>query len=549
MTGSVGASFRQRGATVRAFLAGCVRIDTRALAVFRIAVALLILADLALRARNFSYFYTETGVVPRALATEAAPVDVGSTTLSIYHLSTDPTVTTALFVVHGLIAVLLLVGYETRLATLLSFLFVVSLDLHNPLVLSYADTLFMWLLFWAIFLPLGERWSIDAVHATHEPKPAVSSVASALILGQMIVMYVVNGYHKVQSDLWRSGDAAVLILGLDDTTFLLGDVTRSVPTLLRYGGLVWFGMLLFAWMLIVLRGRPRILAVGAFAMVHVSFALTVRIGAFAYVAIAGLLLFLQSQFWDDCGTLARRIDIDRRLPVDRTTLEAYRTGLESSQPKLEAIASVVPHRRQLFSRETFGTLLRRRFSNETGMRPAAVALLSLIVVASLVAAGGVVTDAEPEQRVTDAATMVVDHQTEWSIFAPNPRTTDRYYVFAAETTAREQLDVYNDRPLTFDRPYDELQRQYGTYRERFYMSKLGSGEPAGLEDRLAEYVCREWAESNDDELTRLVMYRVDEAVTLETIDAPEDRDRTVVELHRYGCGENEAGDVGTPPTE
>ncbi len=70
MTESVRASVHRTGASFRAFLVGCVRIDTRTLAVFRIGVALLILANLLLRARNFSFFYTENGVVPQALATQ-----------------------------------------------------------------------------------------------------------------------------------------------------------------------------------------------------------------------------------------------------------------------------------------------------------------------------------------------------------------------------------------------------------------------------------------------------------------------------------------------
>ena len=42
-------------------------IDTRSLAVLRVALALIILADLAIRASELSAFYTEDGVLPRAL--------------------------------------------------------------------------------------------------------------------------------------------------------------------------------------------------------------------------------------------------------------------------------------------------------------------------------------------------------------------------------------------------------------------------------------------------------------------------------------------------
>ena len=158
-----------RFAAVREYLARCVRIDSRTLAVFRVFVGVLIVADLLLRSRNFSFFYTEDGVVPRSLAMDVTP----DYAFSVYYLTTSSTLIAALFVLQGLIALQLIVGYKTRVATVLSFLFVVSLDHHNPFVLSYADTLFRLLLFWAIFLPLGERWSIDAAHRTRAPRPHV----------------------------------------------------------------------------------------------------------------------------------------------------------------------------------------------------------------------------------------------------------------------------------------------------------------------------------------------------------------------------------------
>lgn len=515
------------------FLSARVRIDARALATFRIGVALLILADLVLRAREFSFFYTADGAVPQSVAREAAPVAVGS----IFHLSSSPSVTAALFVLHGLIAVQLLLGYETKIATVLSFLFVASLDLANPLVLSHADVLFLWLLFWGIFLPLGERWSVDALHADREPRPAVSSVASALILLQMITMYAVNGYQKSRSELWANGEAAVLILGLDDMTFLLGETVRSVPVLLQFGGLTWHYLLVFSWLLLFLRGRARTLFVAMFVAAHASFALTVRIGAFPYVAMAGLLLFLQAQFWDESVALARR-------------LERPRPWLERCRHTVRAIGAAVPRRSDRFGRPR---LPFHGSDSSNGALAVGLAVVLLLGTVSLLSMGAVIGDERGPERVTDAADGVtnaanalVSQQTDWNVFAPNPRTTDRYYVFAAETTTGEQLDVYNDRELSYERPHDRLHKQFDTYRERFYMGRLGSTRTPDAAPRLAEHICTEWDENHDDELARITMYRIDETVTRETIDDPSNRERTAVELHRHGCGDHEPGEIDSP---
>ncbi|ELY53304.1 hypothetical protein C493_14778 [Natronolimnohabitans innermongolicus JCM 12255] len=486
---------------------------------FRIVAALLILADLALRARNFTYFYTDQGVVPRSLAMDALPVDA-----SVYFLTGSQTGTAALFAIHALFAVQLLVGYRTRIATALSLVFVLSLDLRNPLVLSYADTLFVWLLFWAIFLPLGERWSVDAVHADRAPRASVATPATALILAQLVTMYVVNGYHKTESELWTSGEAAALVLGLDDMTFLLADLVQQVPTLLQYGGLAWYYMLLFAWVLLLVRGHLRTVLVAPFVLAHLSFAVTVRIGAFAFVALAGLLLFFQTPFWDDLRALLVRAGV----PISRMNERASR---------LETVAAAFPRWRPLE-----GVVVRlSRNPRRTAVAAGAVLFGAFALLAVLSAGGLLADDVDPAETAQRGAVGFVDHQTEWSIFAPNPRTTDRYHVFAAQTEGGERIDVYNDRPLTVDKPDAELQTQYGTYRERFYMNSVRAGEPADTQALFADHICAEWNEDEavDGELIYITMYVVEADVTWETIDSPSERTWEPSELYRHGCGDRE----------
>lgn len=510
---------------VRTAVSRRIRIDTRTLAVFRVAVGLLILADLLLRARSFSYFYTDAGVVPRWLAMEAAPENA----VSVYYLATDPTLIGALFVVQALIAVGLVVGYRTRIAAVLSFLLVISLDHHNPLVLSHADVLFRLLLFWALFLPLGERWSVDAVHADREPRPYVASPASALILLQMVYMYVFNGYHKSYSELWTGGEATVLILGLDNTTYLLGDLMRTVPTLLQYGGLTWYYMLLFAWLLVVLQGRTRLLFVGMFMAGHASFILTVRIGAFGYVALAGLSLFLQAQFWEDGKALLRYAGVEGgRFRAMRGELQ--RVG--RLFPDLRIGSGTYRSARSLLYDVTLGVV---------------VVTIALLIGVSLLQTGGVEEELGHDRQIENVAASLAIDQPEWTVFAPTPRTVDRYYVFPARTADGEVIDAYNDRPLSYERPHDELQKQFGTYRERFYMNSVRRGGTDGVvPTTLADHKCERWYEDHGVEITHLNMYYVAEDVTRETIDAPDERDREITLINKHGCGDTEPEEIEPP---
>ncbi|SDQ54939.1 HTTM domain-containing protein [Natronobacterium texcoconense] len=517
------ARIRERLANPTYLASASVRIDTRSLAAFRIAAGLLIVADVLLRARNFRFMYTEEGAVPQSLAMEAS----ADGAFSVYYFTTSSTAIAALFVLTALVGIQLAIGYRTRIATVVAFLLVISLDHHNPLVLSYADVLFRFLLFWAIFLPLGERWSIDAVHADGPSRDGVTSVASAAILAQIVFMYFLNGYHKTESDLWISGEATPLIMGLDNTTFLLGDFMRNFPTMLQYGGLTWYYMLLFSWLLVLLGGRARTALVAMFVGGHASFAITVRIGAFPYVAIAGLLLFLQAGFWEDVKTIARYASIERLRPVDaRGSLER----LARSVPVFQ-LSTPVPG---WFTRSVYGVAL-------------AIAVVSVLIVPALThmpLAEFVDEEDGPADRIEQRAEIVGVDQPDWSVFAPHPRTSDQYYVFPAQTQDGGQFDVYNDRELTYDRPYEELQKQFDTYRERFYMSSVRSSDTVAAS--LAEHLCSNWGADRNATITHVNVYYVVEDVTLESIDDPTDRDRDKERVYEHGCGDHEPREIAPP---
>lgn len=509
-------------------LASHVEIDTRSLAVFRILAGLLVVVDVFARSRNFRQFYTEDGLVPQWLAREAI-----SFPASVHFVSADPAVAAALFVLTGLVGVQLLVGYRTRLATALAFVLVVSFDLRNPFVLSYADTLFAALLFWGLFLPLGERWSVDAVYADREPRGSVASLASAFVLFQMVYMYVRNGYLKTQSDAWTTGEAAAIVLGLDNITFLFGDLTREVPMFLQFGGLLWFAMLLSAWLLVVLHGRSRLPLLALFFAGHAAFALTVRIGAFPYVAFLGLVCFFQPSHWADGERIARRLGFD-----------GFR--YQRTARRLRRVAERLPYPR--YVHPTIETLARRAHALAVGLVVATLVLSLVVTHLPLGAAVGAA--AGPEERIESVTDPAGLPQPEWSIFAPNPRSDDVYYVFAAETETGDLVDVYGDRPLAWDRPVEPLHLQYETYRERFYMNSISDAgydrEPHSTDGVLAETLCETWADEDGNGLVRISMYEIRERVTMETLDSPDERERRTIHLSDHACDGTDPERIAAP---
>lgn len=519
-------------------------IDTRSLAVFRIFLGALIIGDLLSRSRNFHFYYTDDGVVTQELAEWWTGEG-----FSFFFYTSDPSLIALLFAIHGLVALQLIVGYKTRLATILSFLFVISLDHHNPLVLSYADTLFRLLFFWAIFLPLGERWSVDAVHRKRDYRTNFVGLAGLLAMAQMITMYFVNGLNKFPSDQWQTGEGTPLVFGIDEMTYFIGDTMRNVPFLLEIGGQLWFTLLLASPFLLLLAGRWRLPLVTLFMGGHLAFALTVRIGAFAYVALAGLVLFVQTPFWADAKAALGWIGIN--------TARFYPSA----------------KRRQLlteaFPRITFDS--QRNQYRKRDFYNLALGLVTIGIVITIAAIalsyGGVIHEEVPEdehrleytientagvERIDSVANHFSVDQPEWSIFAgPGPRTSDRYYVFPAKTADGEHLDIYFERNLTYERPYQELQNQHDAYRERFYMNSIRrASDHNNAPDLLVAHLCQTWEEEHDTELTHINMYTVWERITHDTIDNPEDRERHVRLLHEFTCSDSEIpGEFAPPPDD
>ncbi|MEZ9524651.1 HTTM domain-containing protein, partial [Enterovibrio norvegicus] len=133
-------------------------IDLRTLALFRIGLALMILIDLISRARDITAFYTDDGLLSRT-----ASMTISSEyRLSLYWMNGSEWFATLLFVVAAFVALLLLVGYKSRVMAFISWIFLFSIVNRNSVIVSGGDVLLVVMCFWAILLPIGARFSIDS---------------------------------------------------------------------------------------------------------------------------------------------------------------------------------------------------------------------------------------------------------------------------------------------------------------------------------------------------------------------------------------------------
>ncbi len=274
--------------------------DLRSLALFRVCVAALILVDLLVRSRDLAAHYTDAGVLPAATVREMYK---GILDLSLhYHLSGHTWMIVALFVVHGLCALALLLGWHTRLAVVLCWYFALSLHVRNGTILGGGDAMLRTLLIWGALLPLGARYSFDSALNT-APRRRTNgflSVATVGVLVQFLVVYWMSVVAK-SGPAWWDGRAVWYALNVDfiakPPAVWLRQFTSVLPLLTHLT--IWFEVFAPALLLVPFKVGPlRTLTVVMFMFFHACLGACLGLGIFAYVGVAMWTIFLPAWFWD-----------------------------------------------------------------------------------------------------------------------------------------------------------------------------------------------------------------------------------------------------------
>lgn len=281
-------------------------IDLRTLALFRVCLALIILLDLALRARDLTAHYSDYGVLPRA----ALLGDIGQGFPSLHLISGSSKIEALLFVFSALVALALLIGYRTRIATVVSWILLLSLQARNPGVMQGGDMLLYLLLFWGIFLPLAARFSVDAALNEEAQKApnAFFSMATMALLVQAMCVYTFGALLK-SSPVWiPDGTAIYYALQLDYIITPLGHWLGQFGSVLQFLTYYVWSLELLAPLIMfspIAHYRTRLIGITLLVLLHTGFLLCIYIGIFGLCSIASILAFTPGRLWDKIGERIR----------------------------------------------------------------------------------------------------------------------------------------------------------------------------------------------------------------------------------------------------
>lgn len=451
-------------------------LDLRALALLRMATAVVVLLDLAIRSTDLEAHYSNMGVLPLGAIFEHAWV---SYQFSLHAASGLWQAQAVLFAIAAGIGGALLAGYHTRLATVASWVLLVSLQNRNTLIGQGGDDLLRMLLFWGIFLPWGRVWSWDA---RGKPAPArldYFSAATVAYIVQLALLYWCTALLKNGPEWTQTGTAIYYALSLDQLLLPVGRLLYPYPDLLRFLTFATYYtelLLPFALFLPVGVARWRLLVVGVLFGFHLGISLTLYVGLFFIINMASILGLLPpgAMNWVERRLLphAARIRSWRRPRLPAWSLP-WRLQLERTREP-----SADGRRLARAVRETFVTVVL-----------AYVCWWNLDDVAVLRPTGGLMLS---PVRWFGYLFRIDQH---WGMFAPTVFKDDGWYILEGTTAKGQVLDLNRaGAPVRYAKP-TAVVSLFRNDRWRKYSENYLFVSNAWMRPYYCNYLLRIWHEN------------------------------------------------------
>lgn len=280
-------------------------LDVRGLIALRIGMAVLLLTDLVVRARDLVAHYTDAGVLPREARMAMQWEFSQPWWMSLHMLSGSAWWQATLFTVAAIAAALMLFGYRTRTAVFVSWLLLLSLHARFPLLTQRGDDLLRCMLFWSLFLPLTKAevriQKAEVRGQAADDRSPVCSMGTFAFIVQLGLMYLFTAMLKTGPSWRYDFSATYYALSIDHFTSDLGYVLLGYPRLLQVLTLAailleWIGPLL---LLMPLRQTfVRIIVPLAFIGFHLGLAAAMDLGTFPWICILCWTVLLPTAFWD-----------------------------------------------------------------------------------------------------------------------------------------------------------------------------------------------------------------------------------------------------------
>ncbi len=253
----------------------------------RIGVGLILLTDLLIRSLSIKAFFTDEGILPVSVL---KTYNWNPYYFSFHALSGELWWQIVLFLLNAFCILILIIGFRTRLFTFICWVLLTSLQNRNPFILQGGDDLLRLILLWGVFLPWGERYSIDQKHSS-----SGNSSVSLANMGYILLIcsvYFFSALLKTHTEWHSQGTALYYALSLDQLRLPLGSLLYKFPTLLKLLTPVVYYIELVAPLLILLplvSPKIRLTGIALIALLHIGIAGTLYVGLFYIIGLVTLI--------------------------------------------------------------------------------------------------------------------------------------------------------------------------------------------------------------------------------------------------------------------
>lgn len=512
-------------------------LDLRSLAFLRIGLALYLLWDLLDRGRSLEAHYSDIGVYPVGFLQKTEYIqgwwweqwNIHWPNYWSFHSipgDTGPWVG-FVFAINAIFLIGMLVGYKTRFMVLVCWILNISLQNRNPMVLHGGDQMVRVLLFWAQFLPLGARWSIDgscAIRRAYEaPVPkSILSVSTFALLWQVCLVYFFTAALKTGRDWLQDGTALYYALSIDLYGTWTGRILVQMPWLcwlLTRAALFWeaAGPLF----LFVPDARVRVFAVFGFLAFHLfGIGLFMDVGPLSWTSALLWLALLPGEFWDK---LSARWNKNQEKPIVARLTNLYHRLVEWRNRRVKARVAA-----------------RKPLPSIAPWLPTQIIAAFFIWFVTMWNLGTLPNKSPaqlipPQVRWLSAFTRL---DQKWAMFAPYPAHDDGWFVMPAVYRDGRKADLYTQLPVTWDKPA-HVNRMFPDERWRKYLMNLWSTQYQYQWRNFGKWACRS-SELHDPKGNQL--RSVDVYYMLEMTVPPGQKQPPAVQKPIYGhyCDANEA---------
>lgn len=197
----------------------------------------------------------------------------------------------------ALLSILLSVGLFSRVACVLLFLCLLSLNNHFPMVENGCDDYLRLQLLFLCFAPSGAALSLDSLFKkNHTPPELIVAWPQRLMQFQLTYVYLINWIYKVSSNQWNEGSAVYYATRL--TQYFHFPLPPLVDTP--------YGSIFFSWATLVVEfalfsliwpksTRYWVILIGI--IFHIGLDWCLNLGLFEWVFIASFILFIEPSDW------------------------------------------------------------------------------------------------------------------------------------------------------------------------------------------------------------------------------------------------------------